>query len=81
MYIHNLKVSGTRARRRACVLYKRNWRHIFILKGVFHFHRMRWAGHVGRTEMRTGEYRGVVGKRVVKRPLERLGIDGRKYYN
>jgi hypothetical protein len=51
---------------------------IFVLKDIFHFHGMRWAGHVGRTGMRMGEYRGLVGKPVGKRPLERLGIDGRK---
>jgi hypothetical protein len=71
MYINNIKVSETRAnaRGRARVLYKRNWGHIFILKDVFNFHRMRWAGHVGRMGMRTGEYRGLVGKPVGKRPL------------
>jgi hypothetical protein len=80
MYINNLRVSETRANARAGVrvLYKRNWGHIFILKDILNFHRMRWAEHVSRTGKRTGEYRDLVGKPVGKRPLERLSIDGRK---
>ena len=34
--------------------------------------RMRWAGHVARTGERRGVYRGLVGKPVGRRPLERL---------
>ena len=33
---------------------------------------------MGRKGMRTGEYRDLVGKAVGKRPLEKLGIYGRK---
>jgi len=38
---------------------------------------MRWAGHVVRMGERKGEYRDLVGKPEVKRPLEDLGVDGR----
>jgi hypothetical protein len=77
MYTHNLKVSETRANARAGVHVSciKETGGFFILKDVFHFHRLKWAEHVGRRRMRTGEYRGLVGKPVGKRPLEKLGRD------
>jgi len=39
--------------------------------------RMRWAGHVAHMGERRGMYRFLVGKPEGKRPLGRLGADGR----
>ena len=39
--------------------------------------RMRWAGHVARVGERRGVYMVLVGKPGGKRPLGKLGVDGR----